>query len=55
MGGRNKDNEDGLISVEILELESKVMIPGPELPFKVYDAIGLELEDELYIGQFSEF
>ena len=54
MGGRNKDNETGLNSVEILDLESKEMRPGPDLPFKVFDAIGLELEDELYLGQFSE-
>ena len=54
MGGRNKENETGLTSVEILDLESKEMRSGPQLPFKVFDGIGLELEDELYLGQFSE-
>ena len=54
MGGRNKENETGLTSVEILDLESKEMRSGPQLPFEVFDAIGLVLEDELYLGQFSE-
>ena len=54
MGGRNTENEEGMKSVEILDFESKVMSDGPELPFNVFDAIGLEHEDELYLGMLSE-
>ena len=55
MGGRNKVNESGLRSVEILDLESKKMHEGPELPFKIFDGIGLVQEDELYLGTLSEY
>ena len=44
----------GLQSVEILDIESKAMSDGPDLPFNVYDAIGLVHEDELYLGTVSE-
>ena len=54
MGGRNTENEEGMKSVEILDFESKIMSDGPELPFNVFDAIGLEHEDELYLGMLSE-
>ena len=49
MGGRNEKNPDGLKSVEILDIEGKRKIDGPNLPRRLFDSMALDYHGQLYV------
>ena len=49
MGGRNEENQDGLKSVEILNITSGVWSDGPNLENKIFNAMALDYHGQLYL------